>query len=70
MASNAEGSGQEAPEGGSVDQAEKRIQELEAQVKEKESKYLYLYAEFENYKKRSIKERSDTMKFGWESVAR
>lgn len=48
---------------------EKKIQELEAQLKEKEQKYVYLYAEFENFKKRSIKERSDLMKFGWESLA-
>jgi molecular chaperone GrpE len=47
-----------------------RIQELEAQVKEKENKYLYLYAEFENFKKRAVKERSDLIKFGWENVAR
>jgi molecular chaperone GrpE len=49
---------------------EKRIAELEAQVKEKEAKYLYLYADFENAKKRAIKERSDLIKFGWENVAR
>lgn len=53
----------------SVEELQKKIQELEAQVKEKEQKYLYLYAEFENFKKRSIKERSDLMKFGWESLA-
>jgi molecular chaperone GrpE len=53
-----------------VDDLKKRIQELEAQVKEKENKYLYLYADFENFKKRSIKERSELIKFGWESVAR
>jgi molecular chaperone GrpE len=47
-----------------------QIQALEAQVKEKEARYLYLYAEFENYKKRAIKERSDLLKFGWESGAR
>lgn len=47
-----------------------KIAELEAQVKEKENKYLYLYAEFENYKKRAVKERSDLIKFGWEPVAR
>lgn len=52
------------------DVKEKKIQELEAQAKEKDQKYLYLYAEFENYKKRAIKERSDAMKFGWENVAR
>ncbi len=53
-----------------IQDLQKRIQELEAQVKEKESKYVYLYADFENFKKRSIKERSDLIKFGWESVAR
>lgn len=49
---------------------EKRIQELEAQLKEKDQKYVYLYAEFENFKKRSIRERSDLIKFGWEPTAR
>jgi molecular chaperone GrpE len=47
-----------------------RIEELEAQVKEKEAKYMYLYADFDNFKKRTVKERSDLIKFGWESVAR
>ena len=50
--------------------SDKKIQELEAQVKEKSDKYLYLYAEFENYKKRAIRERSDSIKFGWENIAR
>lgn len=49
---------------------EKKVQELEAQVKDKDQKYVYLYAEFENYKKRMIKERSDLIKFGWENAAR
>jgi molecular chaperone GrpE len=48
----------------------KRVAELEAQLKEKENRYLYLYAEFENFKKRMMKERTDLMKFGWEPVAR
>ncbi|MDR3608837.1 MAG: nucleotide exchange factor GrpE [Oligoflexia bacterium] len=58
----------EAP--GVKDAKDARIQELEAQLKEKESRYLYLYAEFENYKKRAIKERADLLKFGFESQAR
>lgn len=49
---------------------EKKITELEAQIKEKEAKYLYLYAEFDNFKKRTIKERSDLLKYGWEAPAR
>lgn len=50
--------------------AEQKITELEAALKDKESKYVYLYAEFENFKKRSFKERQDLIKFGWENVAR
>lgn len=38
------------------------LTELKQQVGEAKDKYLRLYAEFENYKRRSIKERSDNMK--------
>lgn len=34
------------------------------------NEYLYLRAEFENYKKHAIKERADLLKFGAERVAR
>lgn len=47
-----------------------RILELESQASEKDKKYVYLYAEFENFKKRSSKERSDLLKFGCESMCR
>lgn len=53
-----------------ADETALKMSELETAIKEKENKYLYLYAEFENYKKRSIKERSDLLKFAWEPVAR
>lgn len=43
---------------------------LREQLAEEKNKYLYLFAEFENYKKRMIKERADALKFGWEPVAR
>lgn len=43
---------------------------LKAQLTESQSKYMYLYAEFENYKKRAIRERSDLLKFGFENAAR
>ncbi len=43
---------------------------LQQECKALEAKYLYLYAEFDNFKKRTIKERSDLIKFGWENVAR
>lgn len=46
------------------------VETLQTQLKEQEAKYLYLYAEFENFKKRMQKERQDLLKFGWEQVAR
>ncbi len=46
-----------------------KIAELEAALKEERNKYLYLYADFENFKKRAVKERADAMKFGWERIA-
>jgi molecular chaperone GrpE len=55
---------------GASSNLETKVQELEAQLKEKEQKYVYLYADFENYKKRMVKERSDLLKYGWESSAR
>jgi molecular chaperone GrpE len=59
------------PQAPSADSAiDRKISELEAQLKEERNKYLYLYAEFDNFKKRAIKERSDLVKYGWEPVAR
>jgi len=55
--------------GHAEDPQDLRIAELEKQLKEKEDKYLYLYAEFDNFRKRSIKERSELLKFGWEPAA-
>ena len=48
----------------------RRIAELEEKVREQEKKYLYLYAEFENFRKRALREHQDLKKFGWEPVAR
>lgn len=49
---------------------DEEVASLKSQIKEQQNKYLYLYADFENYKKRAIKERSDLMKFGHESLTR
>jgi len=64
--------GAEAPasEAGAPQAQTNPIAELEAQLKEEKNKYLYLYADFDNFKKRAVKERSELIKFGWESVAR
>ncbi len=39
-------------------------------VQKWKNEYLYLRAEFENYKKNAIKERSDLLKFGAERISR
>jgi len=44
--------------------------ELEAKLAEAQQKYVYLYAEFDNFKKRAIKERQDLLKFAFEPAAR
>ncbi|MBY0471133.1 nucleotide exchange factor GrpE [bacterium] len=61
---------QEPTQPSEIEALQAKIVELEAQVKEKENKYLYLYAETENFKKRAVKERQDLLKFGWEPLAR
>jgi molecular chaperone GrpE len=67
----ANGNGQEAaaPEA-RIAELEKNLAETEAKLTEEKNKYLYLYADFDNFKKRAVKERSDLMKFGWENIAR
>lgn len=50
--------------------AAQQVETLTKELKDQQSKYLYLYAEFETYKKRAIKERSDLIKFGYESISK
>ena len=77
MSENTQSNAQEASKNAPSPETDKSGQEssdavilkLQEQVKEAEQKYIYLYAEFENFKKRSIKERQDTLKFACEPVA-
>ena len=39
-----------------------QLTEVETELKEMKDKYLRLYAEFDNYKKRTVKEKLDTMR--------
>lgn len=48
----------------------KELEALQKALKDQENKYLYLYAEFENYKKRVMRERSELLKFGHEPLVR
>ena len=41
---------------------DKEIEELKAQLEEQKDRYLRLSAEFDNYRKRTLKERSDMLK--------
>jgi len=45
------------------------VEVLKTQLGEWEGRYKYLYAEFENFKKRVQKEKSDLAKFAWEPAA-
>ena len=45
-----------------------QIKALENEISELKDKYLRLAAEFENYKKRTIKEKQDSIKYGKESI--
>lgn len=42
-------------------------EELQAKLAESEKKYLYLYSEFENFRRRNERDRLDYIKFGHES---
>lgn len=50
--------------------AEAQIETLQKELEAEKKKYLYLYAELENYKKRAIRERSELAKFGNENLIR
>lgn len=67
----ANGSATENTNGKSTDTPAEKSAEtiLTERLAQAEEKYKYLYADFENFKKRAIKERQDAMKFGWENVA-
>ena len=50
------------------DQAEKKIADLEAQVEKEKKEYLFLMAEFDNFRKRTLKEKSEIIKNAGENV--
>lgn len=56
---------EEAPAG---DSPEKRIAELEEEVKKEKKEYLFLMAEFDNFRKRTLREKSEIIRNGAEGV--
>jgi len=53
-----------------VTQMEATLEELKLNSEEKDNKYRYLYAEFDNFKRRNQKERGELLKFGFETAAK
>ncbi len=51
-----------------VDERDARIAELEAQVAAQKDQYLRLYAEFDNYKKRTLKEKAELIQTAGKNV--
>lgn len=47
---------------------EERIEDMEAELAESRERYLRLYAEFENYKKRVQKDKEEMLKYGTEPL--
>ena len=50
------------------DEAEKKINELQAQVEKEKKEYLFLMAEFDNFRKRTLREKSEIIKNAGENV--
>ena len=57
------------PEMAAVD-GPSEVQKLQEQADKFKNEYLYLRAEFENYKRNTLKERADLLKFGSERLVR
>ena len=53
---------EEAKENKKIESLEAQVQELEVELSEAKDKYLRLFAEFDNFKKRNMKERLELMK--------
>ena len=53
---------------GLIEGTEKKIAELEKEVKELQEKNLRLYAEFDNFKKRTVREKDELRKYGNETL--
>ena len=47
---------------------EKKVEELQAQVEKEKKEYLFLMAEFDNFRKRTLKEKSEIIKNAGENV--
>lgn len=67
-ATAAEGAEAQAEEAQPVDEKEAKIAELEAQIAAQKDQYLRLFAEFDNYKKRTLKEKAELIQTAGKNV--
>ena len=58
----------DSPEAASIPSAAQVVNDLKAEVEKFKNEYLYLRAEFDNFKRQTIKERSDLRKYGAERL--
>lgn len=65
---NVEATAAEATEAQPVDEKEAKIAELEAQIAAQKDQYLRLFAEFDNYKKRTLKEKAELIQTAGKNV--
>jgi molecular chaperone GrpE len=63
-------SSEEKQESGEAAASADPVAELQAKLQEAEKKYLYLYSEFENFRRRNERDRSEFLKFGHEGFLR
>lgn len=64
----AEGAEAQAQEAQPVDEKDAKIAELEAQIAAQKDQYLRLFAEFDNYKKRTLKEKAELIQTAGKNV--
>ncbi len=67
--SNGNGSSNSSADNSSADNSSELLK-LQTEVEKFKNEYLYLRAEFDNYRKQNIKERADLLKYGAERLGR
>ena len=60
--------GEETPVLSVEEELARQLEEAKATIEEQKDKYLRLSAEFDNYRKRTLREKSDILKYGSEEV--
>jgi molecular chaperone GrpE len=65
---NGKGNGSAANDASEASESGGKVEELQALVEKYKNDFLYLRADFDNYKKNALKERSDYLKYGSERL--